>query len=166
MGRKPTPAKLKVIEGNPGKRPIPEEPEAPIPSEVPDPPSFLDEYAKDEWVKVAEGLNAMKVLSTIDEKSLAAYCQAYSVWRRAEEELAKLRELGGEIATLVVKNIQGNWIQQPLISISSKAASDMVRYASEFGMTPAARARLAIQPPKKGKSKFEGLMGAGIGEKE
>jgi phage terminase small subunit len=34
----------------------------------------------------------------------------------------------------------------------------MIKYASLFGITPLARARLAVEP-KKGKGKFEGLIG-------
>jgi phage terminase small subunit len=47
----------------------------------------------------------------------------------------------------------------PLIGIARKAASDMVRFGSEFGLGPAARARIsagpnAPQPP----GKFDGLL--------
>jgi phage terminase small subunit len=34
-----------------------------------------------------------------------------------------------------------------------------MRYAAEFGLTPSARARLAIDPGRGKKSKFEGLIG-------
>jgi phage terminase small subunit len=35
----------------------------------------------------------------------------------------------------------------------------MVRYASEFGLTPSARARLALNPQAPKKSRFDGLIG-------
>ncbi|PIP18788.1 MAG: hypothetical protein COX41_06375 [Candidatus Omnitrophica bacterium CG23_combo_of_CG06-09_8_20_14_all_41_10] len=54
--------------------------------------------------------------------------------------------------------MSGNWIQQPLIGIANKAAADMMRYASEFGMTPVARAKLGITPSKED-DKFERLIG-------
>ena len=47
------------------------------------------------------------------------------------------------------------------MKIAADAASDMMRYAAEFGMTPVARSRIATgvggQPP--GDGKFEGLLG-------
>jgi phage terminase small subunit len=48
----------------------------------------------------------------------------------------------------------------PLTRISQRAASDMVRYAGEFGFSPAARARIAagVYEPPPG-SKFDGLLG-------
>ena len=50
-------------------------------------------------------------------------------------------------------------MQNPLVLIAKQAASDMVRYASEFGMTAAARARIAAgvyREPQGGK--FDGLL--------
>jgi P27 family predicted phage terminase small subunit len=126
---------------------------------MPEPPPHLDSYALDEWYRVAEGLNTMGVLDAIDMGSFAAYCCAYSRWCHAEEELAKLRIEGGEIATLIIKTKQGNYIQQPLIGISNVAARDMLKYAAEFGLTPSARARLGVDSGKTKKSKFNNLIG-------
>jgi P27 family predicted phage terminase small subunit len=53
----------------------------------------------------------------------------------------------------------GNIIQHTLLGVANKAAADMVRYASEFGLTPSARARLAVDPNNGRKSKFRGLIG-------
>jgi hypothetical protein len=51
-------------------------------------------------------------------------------------------------------------MQNPLIAISRRAAEHMLKFASEFGMTPVARSRLAarvgFQPPRPGK--FDGLL--------
>ena len=163
MGQKAKPTNLKVLEGNPGKRRIKKEPKPP--DDLPVPPPHLDAYALEEWDRVANGLVVMGIIAGIDQAALAAYCMAYSRWRHAEDEIAKLREKG-EINALVLKTVSGNWIQQPLIGISNKAAGDMVRYASEFGMTPSARARLAIDPGKGKQGKFEGLISVTGGKKQ
>src|SRR4051812_32697332 len=55
QGRKPTPAALKLIQGNPGKRPIRQEPQ-PERGDLPEPPEFLAEDAKAEWRRVAPEL--------------------------------------------------------------------------------------------------------------
>ena len=158
MGPKNKPIKLRILEGHRSRTKIHENvPEPPM--DLPLPPSHLDAYALEEWRRIAEGLNVMGILSGIDQAALAAYCMAYGRWRKAEEELKKLEDKGGVIAGLVQKTISGNWIQQPLIGISNKAAGDMVRYACEFGMTPSARARLAMDPNRGRKSKFDGLVG-------
>ena len=157
------PTRIKELEGNPGKRRLPINEPIP-PMDLPDPPSHLDAYALEEWGRVADGLNAMGVLSGIDQAALAAYCAAYSRWRSAEEELNELAKKS-KLQALVLKTVSGNWIQQPLIGIANKAAGDMVRFASEFGMTPVARSRLGVDPGRKNKSKFDGLVGIQGGKK-
>jgi phage terminase small subunit len=60
----------------------------------------------------------------------------------------------------LIKNNDASARRNPLIKISADAASDMIRYAGEFGLTPVARSRLAAgvggQPP--GGGKFDGLL--------
>lgn len=155
---------LKKLEGNPGKRKLPKNEPIP-PAELPDPPSTLDAYALEEWTRVGPGLAALGILAILDRALLASYCTAWSRWLHAESELAKLREKGGEIAALVQKTISGNWIQQPLIGISNKAAADMVKFGDLLGMGESARARLGIDRSKSGKSKFSGLVGIQGGKK-
>lgn len=59
---------------------------------------------------------------------------------------------------LMIRTVDGNAIQNPLVGTANKAASDMVRYASEFGFTPAARAHISAGASP-GPSKFDGLIG-------
>ena len=95
----------------------------------------------------------------VDIAPLAAYCQSYGRWVDAERKLASIWSSNPD-AALLVKGSLGNPIPNPLIKIARNAAGDMLRYAAEFGMTPAARARIAggiatqLAP-----SKFSGLLG-------
>jgi P27 family predicted phage terminase small subunit len=149
---------MKLLDGNPGKQKISTAIPDP-PGDMPEVPTHLDNHGRAEWDRIADGLNVMGILREIDQNTLAAYCASYSRWRHAEEELKLLAEKNGSIAALVQKTISGNWIQQPLIGISNKAAADMMRYASEFGLTPSARASLSLPERGTGKqSKFAGLV--------
>lgn len=160
-GRKPLSNIIKFKTGNPGKKKIKQEPIPPA-GDIPQAPDHLDAYGVEEWGRIANGLYAMGVLNQIDQQTLAAYCGSYSRWRHAEEELKKLAAgKGGQLAALVHKTISGNWIQQPLIGIANKAKEDMVKFAGEFGLTPSARARLAVDPGKGKESKFKGLINNG-----
>lgn len=154
-GRKPKPTSLKILEGNPGKRKIKEDPD--MSSGLPFPPSHLDDYAKEEWDRLAFGLHAIGILYEVDSAVFAAYCQAYSRWRSAEEGIQKSSEIEGAVfGALVCPTTKGTLMKHPLVDISEKAAAAMVKYASDFGLSPVARARLAIDPGKAKKGSFEG----------
>lgn len=143
MGRPPKPTHLKLIEGNPGGRKIGREPK---PRQItPDPPDELDADAREEWDRMATSLDRLGLLTEIDRSAFAAYCQAYGRWAGAQRSLKKMAEKDVTgAAAQIIKTQGGNWIQNPLIGIANKAARDMVNFATEFGMTPSARARLAI----------------------
>jgi P27 family predicted phage terminase small subunit len=144
-GRKPKPSYLRVIGGNAGKRPINQrEPKAP-PS-GPRPPSTLNDDARNEWRRIAKQLLKMGVLSVIDRGALAAYCDAYAQWLAASRGIKQLAERGDPFGGLLSKTTNGNIIQNPLVGIRSKARSDMVRFAAEFGMTPSGRSRVQVDP--------------------
>jgi P27 family predicted phage terminase small subunit len=142
-GPPPTPTYLKLLRGNPGKRPINKrEPQPKIPASAPEPPSFLSEYAVEEWRRVAPEAHALHLLSNLDRACFAAYCECFARWRTAEEALALMAANDPVMQGLLVKGKRGTVIENPLVYISRQAARDMVRFASEFGFSPAARSRI------------------------
>lgn len=158
---RPLPTHLKWLRGNPGHRPLhPEqEPQPEIPPKVPDCPEFLVGYACDEWYRVAEELYRLKLLTRVDIHPLAAYCQAYATWRTAVETVNGMAERDPTTRGLMIKGKTGAAIQNPLVLTARQAANDMVRYAAEFGFTPAARSRIASADSREGfVGKFDGLL--------
>ena len=126
---------MKMIKGNPGKRPL--QPDAVQPkASIPKPPPHLDDVAKREWKRISGVLFNLQILSDIDRSALAAYCQAYSRWVKAEN---KIKREG-----FVIETKNGNIIQSPYVSIANKAMLIMHKFLVEFGMTPSARAGLKI----------------------
>jgi P27 family predicted phage terminase small subunit len=157
-GRRPKPSYLKVVTGNPGKRPIgedwvkPEPPKRPIAA-----PALLDRYAKAEWTRLAPGLHKLGLLTFLDRGPFVAYCQAWSIYRHAQEALDDLsRKDDSGLGGMLMRTKAGNTIQNPLIGIRNKALRDMVRYAAEFGFTPSARARVQDAAPKAAKGAASG----------
>jgi phage terminase small subunit len=59
---------------------------------------------------------------------------------------------------LLDATLQGDKRRHRLIKVIADAASDMVRYAGEFGMTPVARTRIAKGIDQQPPSKFDGLL--------
>jgi P27 family predicted phage terminase small subunit len=139
-GRKPKSKIVKLVTGNPGRRPL--KPGRPIDPEpvIVEPPGFLSDHAADEWRRVVPALVALRLFSTLDVAALSAYCQACAIWRQA---MAAMRAKDAKYRGLVIETKSGNLIQNPLLGVANKAAADMVRYGSEFGLSPTVRARLS-----------------------
>jgi P27 family predicted phage terminase small subunit len=144
------PIKLRLLRGNPGRRPIPKEPQPKSAKNFPSPPAFLSEYAIYEWNRTGPELWTLGLLTVLDETSFAAYCQSYGLWRMAEEQLAS--------EDLVSPGCERNKVQNPLLKIAAQAARDLIRFGSEFGLTPSSRARTAAGMPPNQPSKFGDLL--------
>lgn len=159
MPNPPVPFPLKVLRGNPGKRPMKPEPQPTIPEKCPEPPPHIIGYAADLWWETAPELYAMGMLTRIDVPALACYCASYGQWRQTAEALAKMEVNDPIMHAQIIRTKYGDAVQNPLVSIMRKHAADMVRYAGEFGLTALARSRIAggintPQPP----GKFDGLL--------
>ena len=145
QGRKPRPTNLKLIAGNPGKRPLNQHEPRPR-RKIPPCPSHLDAEAKREWRRMAHDLYDCGLLSMVDRSALAAYCVCWSKWVAAE---LKLRESG-----MVLKSPNGYPILNPYLGIINKTLQKMHAFLTEFGMTPASRSRIQAMPIEKEKKKI------------
>lgn len=132
-GRKPKPTALKMLEGNPGKRPLNENEPKP-PKGTIRCPTWLEAEAKKEWRRLAPSLEAMGVLTTADITAFAGYCQAYARWKEAEEFITQ----HGSIFQTPSGYVQ----QVPQVSIAQQNLKIMQSFCSEFGLTPATRSRI------------------------
>lgn len=144
-GPKPQPTQLKVIRGNPGKRPLNEA--EPKPSRgIPFPPDDLSEEAKIEWLRVVPELDRLGLLTMIDRSALVGYCDAWGRWVYARRAVAAAAKEFPKYEGLIIETVNGNWVQNPALGIANKAMADVMRYCVEFGMTPSARSRIAATP--------------------
>jgi P27 family predicted phage terminase small subunit len=134
-GRPPKPTALKVLEGNPGKRPLNKNEPKPE-KKAPKCPSWLEPDAKKEWRRLAKELEAMGLLTRIDMAVFAGYCQAYARWKEAEEFISKHGS--------ILKTASGYIQQVPQVSIAQQNLKQMRNFCSELGLTPSARSRLNI----------------------
>ena len=132
-GRRPKPTALKKLEGNPGKRPLNElEPVPPVASLRC--PNYLLPEARKEWRRLAPILMNLGLLTAADAVPFAGYCQAYARWREAEEFITQHGS--------IFKTPSGYVQQVPQVSIAQQNLKIMQSFATEFGLTPACRARI------------------------
>ena len=117
-GRRPKPTRLKVLTGNPGKRPLNGNEPRPA-AAVPECPAELGPVARTEWNRLVGELSALRLLTNLDRAALAAYCGAYALWAEATEAIQKFGAM--------VKSPTGYPMQSPYISIANRQAEIMMR---------------------------------------
>ena len=132
-GRKPKPTALKMLEGNPGGRPLNTKEPKPA-KKAPRCPSWLEDEAKKEWKRMAKVLEQMGLLTEMDMAAFAGYCQAYARWKEAEEFLTQHGSM--------VRTPNGYLQQVPQVSIAQTNMKIMLKFCEQFGLTPSARSRI------------------------
>jgi P27 family predicted phage terminase small subunit len=129
-----------------------------VPAKPPEAPGFLSEEAKAEWARVVPQLRVLGLLTELDIAPLAAYCASFARWVAAERILATLAAEDPETQGFTVKGTLGCPMVNPMLKIARASAQDMLRYAAEFGFSPAARTRIQAGISPEVKSKFGDLL--------
>lgn len=133
-GPPPQPLELKLLRGNPGKRSLPKH--TVTPTAGADCPRELSPAARAEWRRLQPELERLGLLTQIDRAAMASYCEAWSDFRWSVQ---RIRRSG---RTIEAGN--GTLIPHPAIVIKRQAMELIRKFASEFGFTPSARARLSL----------------------
>ncbi len=146
-GRPPKPTQLKIIEGNPGKRPLRRgepQPQRGIPSR----PGWLSPEAKREWNRVAPELDRMGLLAEIDRALLAAYCECWATYVAAVKALRAKKEApeadGSAQASLTFTTEKGYVGPRPEIGIAKAMVEKMMQLSARFGFTPSDRSKMVV----------------------
>lgn len=145
-GRPPKPTALKLIEGNRGKRAANKN--EPDPTYLADlePPAWLAPAAQEVWNEVAPKLAAAKLLTEVDVQMLAMGCVAIAQHRyavtRTGADLVKVKHEPGPDGEPVGVGEHLN----PWMLVQSMTFKQAMAVFQQFGMSPAARTRIAINP--------------------
>jgi P27 family predicted phage terminase small subunit len=138
-GPKPTSTVVKLITGNPGRRPINAR-EAKPRVLIPDPPVLLKGDALREWRRITRLLAEVGLITKLDRGVIAAYCQAWSRWIQCERML--------ETTGLLIKAPNGYPMYSPYLSASNKALDQVRQLSEQIGLSGSSRSRIkATEPP-------------------
>jgi len=143
QGRKPTPTALKILRGNPGRRPL-NHAEPQVRSRLPPPPAHLSEAARRNWRAIGKMLRDAGIITPIDAAAFGAGVAAYTRWQEATEALNRLIVAGQPGSGLLVKSPDGGVRLNPLLRVIRESEASFLRVFAEFGMTPSSRSRIAV----------------------
>ena len=142
MGKRGPLPKNRALKVLSGKAPLMKE-EVEILNEIvtdPLPPKHLSKREIEIWDMTLKLLKPLRIIKEADSAVIGAYCSTYARWESAEREI-NLSET--KLAGLCVLNDDGNPRGiNPLVLISRDSQKDMVFYAAQLGMTPAARMKM------------------------
>ena len=144
-GPPPKPTRLKMIAGNPGRRPLNRREPTPA-VRAPIRPAWLSREASKVWRATVPLLMAMGILARVDRDALTAYSQTFARWKAAEEFLDR----HGSVYPL--KDDRGNikcMMPFPQVAIARSLLQALRGYQQEFGLTPSARTRLEVEPTRR-----------------
>ena len=137
-GRKPKPTNLKRLQGTyRPDRANSTEPQFEVPSRMPNVPRYLDEHAAEVWRDLGGGLLRAGLLTVVDKYALAMFCVPAGRYIHGNLMIEKT---GGPVLT----SDAGNLYQNPWLHVVNKAFDQMRQMLSEFGLSPAERARLHV----------------------
>jgi P27 family predicted phage terminase small subunit len=138
-GRPARPVVLKLLEGrgngtDSGGRKV--KPTPTFKRLPPNPPTWLPREAKAEWRRVVPELSRLDLLKPVDRAALTAYCLAWDRLFTAQ----KMIDRDG----LLASTSQGVG-RHPAVAVVEAASKELRSWASEFGLTPSAEAKLSTK---------------------
>ena len=151
MPGRPKPTPLKLIGGNPGKRPLPENEPKPYPK-APECPADIDKDAKKVWKRLGPKLEKLGLLTETDGDLFSMLCQIRSrlVWIHGELDMVELLDRNAN-----PNQADMDKLQHALIALSTKRIAFLLKeerlysallrqYATEFGLSPRGRVGLTV----------------------
>ena len=150
-GDRPEPTALKILKGNPGRRPLPvDEPHPTI--RLPSPPKELSPEAKREWRRTGRQLRDLGIMSEIDRAAFAAFCTTYTQWLAVQALLAQ--------SPVIVRTQEGEIRANPLLRVAKDLQEQWTRALLEFGMSPSSRTRIRAAAPVRQQDALEEFLNA------
>jgi P27 family predicted phage terminase small subunit len=135
-GRPPAPTSLKLLRGE-KKRDRLNFNEPIVPDGPPiDPPEFLTSEAVVVWESIAPTLQRMGLLTHIDARQFAVYCDAVAQYERASELVAK--------TGMLIRGRKDATVKNPAVQLLRDYAQTIARFSYMFGLSPSARSSIDL----------------------
>ena len=164
MSRRPKPLAIHRLNGNPRHFSQAElnGDDNPQPKlEPPEMPKGLTKAAKREWRRIVPELQEVGVLSIVDGRALAGYCDAAAMIEACNKDIAKngLTYQSMYEDKKTGEMMPGDIKPNPSVAIKFTAMKVMKSFLIEFGLTPASRTKLKIKKKDEGDAMSKFLSG-------
>lgn len=145
-GRKSKPSALRLVQGNPGHRPVNEDEPAPRKIFAPPAPRTLSKVEKAKWKKLCKQLSDARVLTELDLDALEMYVRS---WHSMVVALADVKKRGK-----LIVNKTGGEVWNPSWTEYKHSVSVVRSLQAEFGLTPSARTGIVATADDEGKERW------------
>jgi len=108
-------------------------------------PPELSPAAKKEWDRLLLELPRAVKLKNLDRTVLAVHCESIAMWQDA---IANIQKYGA-----VMKSPNGYPVQSPYVAIANQQVAQIIKTATELGLSPASRTRV---PQVRSEASFSG----------
>lgn len=154
MPRYRKPSALKLMDGNPGKRPIDEREPKPQ-GGLPRCPKRLEGEAAKAWKLFAKQLGDCGIATSLDATAVEMLCDKYAQYAEA-----RANEIKGGSVWLGNKGDNGlpTFVYSPYYAIARNHWNDLLRMLNEFGMTPSSRTKIKVDAGKEKKDELEDFL--------
>lgn len=162
MGRRgpaPKATNLKILEGNPGKRPLNNNEPQPESGAVC--PDWLSADARAHWNRIAPVLESCGILTRADEYTLAAFCDAVANYIRATQQIEQMANMtSGPAQTDLFGAYAGGAKAHPIIQVQRNYADLMAKFGTKLGLSPSDRSSIKVSGSVPQRSKWSGKITA------
>src|SRR5208282_163713 len=160
-GHNAKPTAIKKLQGDAGHRLTKDMVEPQPEPGLPEMPKGMRSGARREFKHICPQLQLLGLLTVVDGKALMAYCDAYAEAEVARRDFIKrgawldtpVMVKGTDDEGMVPLYHEGQLLMvrkvNPSFTVYCAAIKIMKSFLTEFGLTPASRSRLKIEPPKK-----------------
>lgn len=135
-GRKPTPTVIRLVNGNPGRRPINADEPQPGALDSVCPPEIADDpLAVAEWQRGIVPAIEIKQITAADRTLAIAHCVLWSTWQSQLADAAKH-------AHVIAAGPNNYPMPNPARVMANKTMMMLAKIDSELGFTPTSRSRV------------------------
>lgn len=116
---------------------------------------LINDMARKEYNRIIMEMSGISVVGNLDLNNIAAYCNAYAMYRKATADLAKSSLTVEKYTAAGVANL----VENPLIKIQRDYAEEMRKFARLCGLTIDSRLKIATMEVKTEAKELEDQFG-------